>query len=312
MMEDSPRKPESILQEINDLRSIYNQGSELFGKHPEDATLQLLIAQDESRLQELSQELTYSYLHFRRHTVKLVFKNVKEYGSIPIEQLTSTLSIFGKLIDAVSKQVLGSPTPLGLNLSTIFAGSFGVLMNTDYDDELISKFGAMATSLFEYLDKLNTTEPNKLSQFISTKLAFNKKIIRAFRNYFQIQSDYLNDIELEWSDPELKTNQVYIDHQTSFRIYNLLKTFEGFPEVAVEKTGTIRGISLIKHSIEFVPEDQHRLIRAHFDKSLDETVKPFLDRRAQVFFLLKKQLNETTDEIIEEWTVQRIANPQSS
>ncbi len=306
-MDDSPRKPEIVLQELQELRNIFNQGSDIFRQHPADATLQMLLSQDVSRLKELSEELAFSYAHHRRHVLKIIFKNIQEYSSIPIGQFTSTLSMFSKLLDTLSKQVLSIPkAPLGLNFSTTFAGSFGILMNTDYDHELISEFTSVATTLFEYLNQMCSSESDLLIKFISTKLASNKKVVRAFRSYFQVQSDNANDIQVEWADPDQRSQGVYIDHQTSYRIYNLLKTFEGFPEVAVDKIGKIRGISLIRHSIEFVPEDDHRLIKAHYDKNMDEIVKPYLDKRARAVFLLKKQLNETTDEIIEEWQLKDI------
>jgi len=311
-MDERPRKPEIVLQELSELRNVVDEGRAVLGLHPEDPTIQLLLGQDESRLKELSSELADSYAYHRRHVLKLVFKNVQDAISLPVEQLSSTLMLFNKLMDRISTQVLkSSKSPLRLNFATSFAGSVGIMMNTDYDPELVSQFETVAARLFDYLSTLAATESKNLTSYISINIAHDKYVVRALRNFFKNQSEGANDIQLEWGDLDRRYREVFIDHEASFRIFSLLGNFETFPEVEVTKIGRIRGVSLVRHSIEFQPEDDHRLIRAHFDKKMDDIFKAYLDERVRALLLLRKQLNDVTDEIIEEWRILAIEEMQT-
>ena len=97
------RQPEIITREIQDLDKICLNTKELSLQFPNDNILRLNIEQSEFRKENLIIELDESLQFYGRHSLKYIFKDIKE--KIHLDILLENLSSFKVLIDKTLEKV---------------------------------------------------------------------------------------------------------------------------------------------------------------------------------------------------------------
>lgn len=297
------RKPNIILQEIQDLDSIITNTKELIPKFPDDKLLILTIEQAENRKIYLLQEFEKSLAIHRRHSIKFIFTNVKE--NLGVESLVGNLQTFKILVDRTFEHILCKKrNKIPIYFNTVFSGSFGIYLSTPYDSEFFSVHDDAFEFIINTINEILQSEKSKVRDIIKSKFKDDKKLIRKYNNFFKNVVETQESVKIEWKSPNKKEEILNLEYEKAQKLYNLFSEHEKYEEVEIELFGIVKGISLIHYFIEFKKDLLGKqVIKIRFDKSLSEKVIPTFNMNVIAKITQKIELNEITEEEIKAYSL---------
>lgn len=297
------RKPDIILQEIQDLDGIITNTKELIPKFPDDKLLILTLEQTENRKKYLLQEFEKSLARCRRHSIKFIFTNIKE--KVVVESLVENLQTFKILVDRTFEHIICKKrNKIPIYFNTVFSGSFGIYLSTPYDSEFISVYDDTFEFIINTINEILRTEKGKVREIIKSKFRDDKKLIKKYNNFFKNVVTTQESLKIEWISPNNKGEVLNLEIEKAQILYNLFSEHEKYEEVEIELFGIVKGISLINYFIEFKKDILGKqVIKIHFDKGLSEKVIPTFNKDVIAKITQKIELNEITEEEIKTYSL---------
>jgi hypothetical protein len=296
----SPRTPEIIRAEILDLESAGLSSKQWLVSHPNDRVVSLLVEQDQNRTRQLLQELEDSLRQHRRH--QFVY-SIKTDGKVEISDFGYLVSSFKGAIAATSDTV-STKAEMPLYFEALVHGSFGVLLSTDWDPELIAtRTQRTFTTFFEIL---NALQDGGLP--MPTVLSSNKPLLRKYRTFYRSITTCNYPIQLTWrSFDKEERRETLITESAASRIFRFLANTERPQLEDVQVTGSVQGVSLIDLTMQFVPfRKEGTRIKVFFDGSFREKLRHLLGETATIVYRVSEDYNPDDDTTISRKTLLRV------
>lgn len=291
------RKPDEILEEIKTIDKIMMKSNLLYIDYPKDEFLKISIQQAQYKKEVLVEELELSLRKNNRHSINIIFD--ERISDLDIDYFTSTLNSFrglaSKAYEFVNKK---HQEKLPLYFNTVFQSSFGILLTTSFEPNLIlEEYGEALRFIFESFDELNKADNSRMQWIVKEQFGGNIKLTRRFSTFYKAMLESGKDFKLSWIPPKKEKFTINISKEKISSIFSLLKENEIFEEGTITYKGIIKGLSLISFKIEFVRSDKPKeILKAKFDKKLAESVKKNLDKVIECKFKFVSELNEITEE----------------
>jgi hypothetical protein len=290
------RKPTIILNEIRSIDKLIIKSQLLLEKYPNDNLLRLSFEQDKFRKSILIEELKESIIEFRRNVIELIIDN--EIGNIEIDNFVNHLksfkSVLSKTIDHLLK---GKVKTVPLFFNTVFDGSFGILLTTEYEPILFDyEYNKAIKYSLSTINALLNSNKDNLHSIIKNSFQENKKLIHKYNTFFKNIADDNKNITIKWTSFENEKLSVAIPHDKALSIYTQLIEHEKHEEI-ISIYGFIKGLSLLRFTIEFQSkENQRNIIKASFDKNISDKIIENIDKLVNCTFNEKVEINENTEE----------------
>ena len=296
------RPTNAIMREIQEVKKIIFKEENLKANNiPIHPIILISFNQINDRYIQLLEELKEAYQHENKHAIKFIIKNVTEHANISVERFAQSIMAFQELIQGIGNELFRlDKNELNLSFSNTFKGSFGILLNTEKTDmELISKSYNTFSDMIETLSSLN--DDNKFTALMKTKLN-NKKLLKKYKDFYQIQAKYNNDIEIEWGDTVNINTKIFITKERFVYIADSLLKYEYIPDEHISETIIIKGISLIKKRLELQNNEKTIYPICDDDKILIEAGKK-INEAVKFKIIVSKKVNTVSDDIEEKYIV---------
>ena len=293
-----PRRPNVIKQEIRELELSSLSSKEWLNEHPDDKLIELLLKQDSARKSNLVKELESSYSYYRRHFFNY---SIKTDNNVDIVNLSESLNSFSKVITDTLRLVSNSTKSMPLYFDTVVQSSFGIVLSTDWDSELIGTSYEQTFNKFfdiiENLTKHNDTEDD--TEHLLSLFFNDKTLMQRYRTFYRGIAYHGCSVDLRWGGFfKIHKRSHLIDHNKASKIYKKLSDIDKPLIEDVKVTGSIQGISLIDKSLQFVPHQKEGTrIKLLFDESFKEQLKPLLGEIAEITYRIQTEYDEIKDKM---------------
>lgn len=294
---NNPRDPQTIKQELRELELASFSSKEWLNSHPSDNLVAILIQQDEQRKKRLLKELERSYSYYRYHHFIYAIKTTDK---VEISNLSHLLTSLNGVVNATCNSISANIKSISLYFDTVIQSSFGVLLSTDWDTELIdSSIERTFNKFFDIAGNLQDTV-GFANEEVFALFDNNKNLMQKFRTFYLGIANYESSISLSWGGfLQNQKRHSTIDRQEALQIYKKLVDLESPICEDVKVSGSIQGISLIDQSLQFVPHKKEGArIKLAFDKRFEEYVKPLLGEVAEIIYRISTEYDEQNDRMI--------------
>jgi hypothetical protein len=290
------RLPEDITREIQGIDKTYLALRPTADSRPDDAAIELVLSGLKHRKMKLLAELEQSLITNNRHSLQYVFKTDQE--KLEIKTLSTNLSAFGRLVDhQLGKATRGKQKHLPIYLNTIFSGSFGIQLSTPTESKFLDQdFEKAVGGTIDKLTELTTTPDAQLGELVKETFAHDGALLSHFSALLKNMASTGEEVEIRWRSPV--TEQVRAVAVAPAKASQLLHLFAGHAtkEETVDRSGIIKGVSLVNYVVEFVADNEsQRHIRADFDVALTDLVVNALNRHVSAQLLITTTYNEIKD-----------------
>ncbi len=305
-----PRKPKIIRQEMRELDRSAVSSKQWIEKNPDDEIVKILVDQYKLRKTHLSQELKDSYKAHRKHSILYAVKT--KFG-VEIQNLSELLSTFGNVINSTLKKLPNTQEVDSLNLyfDTVVESSFGVLMSTDWDSELIgTSIERTFNRFFDILDTLEN-DPEIDDDILMSDFLIDKTLLSKYRTFYRGISSYNQSIHISWEGHAIQNRSFNIDPKMATNAFKKLIEFDQPISDDFEVTGSIQGISLINKSLQFIPHKREgAMIKLYYDESLNDQIKPLLGEVATIKYKVSVEYDAAKDKTKTKKSLLKIITPE--
>jgi len=290
--------------ELYELQDLITKATKLSEQYPDNFALELSRNSYLQRQKQLREELRIAYqeLGVENIEIKLTGKPVKDY-SISAVFLGSILTNFQALVTSIAQAVTQGPTSRGsiskdiinftnLELSSVFSGSFGIILTGTYQPVLFDTYINLATeelfSLLQCSDKKDT---------LHLKLrGLGSRTVNNYKKF--LETIYIEEgaVEITQRPIETKTRKFVLTPSLAKNICEIITEVENIPEKEEEYYGQIKGVSLIHKRVEFMEKLSEKIITATFPDELEDRIKPRFDKECKARFVSKTELSAIGDE----------------
>lgn len=308
-MSEELRRPSSILKELDHLHELIEENRQLVEGNPSEFALQLNLISFENREKALIDELSESYnrLSIDSFDLDVEGDNVENHrisSSVLGKMLVDLQGVIDSVAYCISDVQYASRGPIP---QSVLSGS-----RIDVAAACLGSFRVILTSnqpaLGESLAKMALRRFNGLLDCKDDKELIRQEIrylgIRAISRYKIFMEDiYKTNSRIKLYDsviPEGFETKV-ITPELAKSIRDVIDHEESIPDEEQVFAGTVKGLSLIKYSYQFLVDDSEDVISGNFDPKLSESVKNMLDKHSEAVFRISTKLNEITDELTPEY-----------
>jgi hypothetical protein len=127
------------------------------------------------------------------------------------------------------------------------------------------------------------------------------RVILKYKDF--LDTVYKNNANLKFYDkmrPEgFQARQ--LSSELAKRIYDVIVSEERIPDETLIYSGTIKGISLLSYTFEFLTGEEEETIKGTFDRELYSQVKERFDKICVARFIVTNQICEITEEVKKTW-----------
>lgn len=292
------RKPNLIIDEIRDLDKIIKLSKNYLIENPYDEISNFLLEQNNFRRDILVSELQKSKALNKEHMLKFIFKDFSE--SLNLRKFIDSLKIFQDVLDETMDLVTNHKRKyFSLNLNTVFSGSLGILLSSDFDDKFIdSDYENTLNFFFETIVEINENK-DKIDKIIEKRFKKDKNIISKYTSLFEKILFSGSSVSIEWDNISSKNRKVDITIETIKEIYSFLKKYDNSEINFREINGIIKAIDLTNNTIKIEYNKDNinikpNLVKVSFNKTQYESVASNLDRKKYFELKESKKFNEAT------------------
>jgi hypothetical protein len=306
-----PRNPETIKKELRDLELTNLSSKEWLISHPNDNLISLLLEQYGMRKELLFKELEESCRYYRRHQFTYA---IKTEDNVEVSDLSYLITSFKNAVAATLNSVFSEDKSIPLYFDDVIQGSFGVLLSTAWDAELIdTKFEITFNKFFDIIDSLQNIQEIDNKRILES-FSGNKVLLRKYRTFYRSIAASAHSINLEWRSFNIgNKREFFIDYKSATAIYSTLSNWEHLKPEVIKVTGSIQGVSLIGQTLQFVPyKKEGAMVKIYFNDDFKESLKHLLGETATITYQVSEQYDSENDVIISRKTLISILdNPKS-
>lgn len=291
------RRPELIQEHIRHLDRLNNVTVNAVKEDPEHYGLQLLMRQNAYQKEKLVAELRESIRHHHSHVLSYIFKT-KPREAMKLDTMLSGLAGLRDLVKQAYYGISGKELPL--NFETVFQSSFGVMLSTPPDGELLqSKYSTALQDVVQTIQKIGHEEAD-IKQIINKKFHGNRKAAKRYADLFKNIHESGCPVEIIWTNIIGDTEEVAISVNQAKFIHGVF--LEHGKKEPYEETvrGSIKGISLLDNTIQFKRSDtsskKDQVIKARFPDELASKAKSLFDKTVEATFYIEIEYVEATDQ----------------
>jgi len=300
------------LRELDRLHELINENRQLVDENPSEVALQLNLMSLEGRETSLLYELCESN---KRNAVDTFDIDIEgEYVTnhqISSDVLGRTLIKFQSVIHSIDyslkagSSAMRGPIPDSIlsssriNAVAMCAGSFRLVLSSDQP----SWFGDSSTkTALNRFNRLLDCGDNKGLIKLEIK-ELGRRTINRYKDFLGTIYKTHGDIKLyDVIKPDGFETKI-ITHDLAKRIWDVIDLEEVIPEKEEKYRGTLKALSLIKYTFQFVIDESGAVISGGFDPSLSESVKNNLDKMSVGLFRISTKQNEMTEELFNDYTL---------
>lgn len=310
-MTEEYRPPSLIKEELSDLAELIRETSQLVSLRPEDFVLQQTLHSLKNREETILNELRETYKRLRMDSFDILIEgDVVSGSSISLSFIGKTLASLQGLVTSIARSMREGPTERGaiplpilegsrLNLVATCPGSFRIVVSS-HTPTIIGD--SLAKESLGRFNKLLSSEGDK--GLITDEIRdLGPGVILKYKTF--LDTVYKNNANLKFYDkmrPEgFQARQ--LSSELAKRIYDVIVSEERIPDETLTYRGTIKGISLISYTFEFLTGDGEETIKGTFDKELYSQVKERFDKMCVARFIVTNQICEITEEVKKTWTL---------
>lgn len=310
-MDEKLRRPGSILKEMDRLHELIDENRRLIQEHPSEFALQLSLMSFENREKALLEELDKSNKSLLIDTFDLdIAGDSVDYHRISSSVLGKILLDLQKVISSIAHSItdrasaISGPIPYdiicGSRIDAVATcgGSFKIVLTSNQP------------ALGESLTKTSFRRFNRLLDSEDNKELIREEIHdlgpRAINRYKELlDTIYKSNSQIKLYDvmkPEGFETRV-ITSEMAKRIYDKITNEEAIPDKEECYSGTIKGLSLLKYTFEFLVDESADIISGNFNPKLSEKIKNSLDKHNVAVFKITTKQNEITEELDKSYTL---------
>lgn len=249
--------------------------------------------------------MQHSLAYEKKHVFKYILKNIPKYTPISIKMFSETIMSFQEIIEAISKYIFKqNKSAIQFSFNTTFPSSFGVLLSTKFNDaELLSKTYFSIEYFFKLLSDLNSD--TTLLESLKNQEKY-PKLLQKIKKYYEVQSSYLNDVEIVWGDVFGRDMIVHVEKDRMLYISSILEKYDEIPDETIEIEGLLKGISLLKLKIEIL-DSSGECITIFGDENTIIDSKKYFNEFIIATTIRHHKMNENTDEVIDIYSLVSIS-----
>lgn len=304
-MYEEVRHPSSILRELDQLRKLIDDNTQLVEEDPDELALQLNLMSLQSRETFLLEELQESNRRISIDTFDLdIGGESAKYHRIYSNVLGDLLVGFQGLLNSIYHSMIKGPSesrgpiPESIVSSSrvvvraTCGGSFRVILSSDHPTLIESP----AKTSLRRLNTLLECEDNR--EMIKQEIKeLGPRTINRYKKFLEIIYKSKSEIKLyDIVKPDGFDTKV-VTSELAEKIWNIIVKEEIIPETEEDYRGVIKALSLIKYNFQFVLSDSGDIISGGFDAALSDKMKYYLDRPSIAHFKISIKQNETTEEL---------------
>lgn len=291
------RKPELIQEQIRHLDRVTHSIQQASTNSPEHFGLKFLLQQDTYQKEQLVAELRESIRHHRGHVLSYIFKT-KPLEAMKLDTMLSGLSGLRDVVRQSCYAACGQDLPL--NFETVFQGSFGIMLSTPPDGELIqTKYQTALKNVLQTIDQVSKDDAD-IKTIIHKQFHNNRKAASKYSTLFKNISESDHTVEISWIDITGDVEEVSIATDKAKKIHEVFLEHGKKEPYEENLVGHIKGVSLLDNSIQFQVADKDKkrkkVIKARFPEDLSQAVKESFDKKIEAVFYVEVEYNEATDQ----------------
>jgi hypothetical protein len=310
-MTDEIRRPTLIQKELSQVAELIRDNEDIINQYPDRFSLRLHLMSLQNRQDQLLVELKNSYNKLQMETfdIDVNGKFVETYR-ISTEVLGNLLITFQRVLTSIaaqseSKEPLSEKGPISQSIidnsridvvATCPAASVRVVFSSNKPEITESK----ATTALRRFNRLLDCEDR--DDLIKQEIKdLGPRTIKRYKELLNVIYKTESDIKLyDAIIPEGFETKV-ITSELAKRIWDKINSEEAIPDKEECYSGTIKGLSLLKYSFQFLVEDSGEVISGSFDPKLSESVKNSLDKHSSAIFKIATKQNELTEELYQDY-----------
>jgi len=309
---DELRRPSSILRELDRLHKLISENRQLVDENPSEVALQLNLMSLEGRETSLLYELCESN---KRNAVDTFDIDIEgEYVTnhqISSDVLGRTLIKFQSVIHSIDyslkagSSAMRGPIPDSIlsssriNAVAMCAGSFRLVLSSDQP----SWFGDSSTkTALNRFNRLLDCGDNKdlIKQEIKE---LGLRTINRYKDF--LDTVYNTSVEIKLYDaikPEGFETKV-LTYDLAKKIWDVIDLEEAIPEQEDSYRGTLKGLSLINYTFQFVIDETGDVIGGGFDSSLSDSLINMMNKTSVGLFKIAIKRNELSEKLYKVYTL---------
>lgn len=292
------RNPDTITSEIHDTQTILMDVREALKTDPQEQSLHFILMQENRQVERLSIELEKALASQRKHVLKYAIDT--NSTRVAIDTISELMAGFQDFITRAYQGIAGKgKTPLPLYLNTTYKGSFGLLLNTDTDDNLMySYYSETLEFVFSSIEEMAKCHDKKqIHDFLETTFKNDQKLIGRFKEFYHSISKSGNGIKLEWISHYVNSQQpqkVKVSYEQAKFYYETLHVKDSEDPEPVEYTGDLKGVNLLSREMELLINESTS-IKAKFKKIHDREIESNFNQHCTIRFNKITKYNHATD-----------------
>ena len=274
---------------------------------PDDTILHMSLIQADEQKQYLLKEIKEAQIKEKRHVLEWHWQS--ENMNLDLETFTSQLISVEKVVNDTSKHVTKTSIHRKLWVGQIVSGSVGIYISTSPDEGLLpseyNTMGRILNFVFSVLEKLKQHDDVYIKSHLAEIFESNLTLIDSYKKLFSNIHMNKRAVKLKWNDYDGGKIEIGIDVDNAKHITEIL---EGSPvkiENTVEENIKIKGISLIKESIEFYlvagPQLKKNVRTAKFDPKFAVELAEHFNQDILAVFIVTRSINDVTNKEEEKW-----------
>lgn len=307
-MSDDHRRPAFIQEELSDLQKLMRENEVLISRYPDKFSLNFKYQKLRDKEEQLLFELRNSLMRYQIDAFDYVLDgDVVDNHKISLSFFGNLMSILQDVTFSISQSLTGKTTLKGvisadvqnasrLDLVAVATGSFRVILSS-HEPQL---YESSAKTALRHLNDLIECGDNRaaIKEFTS---GFERKVLIDYKKFLKLI--YKNNANIIMYDTnaseDLRTQK--ITSELAKKIYDSIIEVETVPDISVEYSGVLKGISLIKNTFEFVVDDSPEQIDGKFERNLSNEVIEHLNIPSIIKFNMTTTYKDITNEEKKEW-----------
>lgn len=312
---DETWKPDFLIARVMEIDDILKLTKRLIAENPDDGALKVSLRQDEAHRVKVVECLHRSLVEYRQHSVSYIFKDATP-GAISLDTFLNGLQAFSSLVSSTFKELCGSRMDLQFN--TTFAGSFGVLLSTPFDEQFLeSDFDRGLTAVFDTIEKIGE-EGTDTKDLLKKNLKGNRDLIHKFTNFFNGIVKTGSPVEIRWQG--LTSDQprsAFVPIERARRLHDLFAEHAKRDPETLILSGQIKGISLLRNviDIQYMIKGKQKpktMANIPFSPELTALVKSAFDISATLTIQIDYDYNDLTGMEVQHRSLIGVSIPNST
>jgi len=311
-MDNELRRPGSILSELDQLHELIDENRRLVEEDPAELALQLNLMSLESRETFLLDELRIANKRNAIDTFDLEIKGkYVENHRISSDVLGKTLIKFQSVIHSIDYSLKEGPSatqnaiPETIRSSSridtlaMCPASFRLVLSSNQP----SWFGESPTKIaLRRFNRLLDCGDNKdlIKQEIKE---LGLRTINRYKDF--LDTVYNTSVEIKLYDaikPEGFETKV-LTYDLAKKIWDVIDLEEAIPEQEDSYRGTLKGLSLINYTFQFVIDETGDVIGGGFDSSLSDSLINMMNKTSVGLFKIAIKRNELSEKLYKVYTL---------